>query len=148
MTRRWLVSGLLCALGASTGAGAVAAPGETEQAVLAAQDRRIAATIAADLAALEAMMTEDLTYTHSNAATESRAEFLGGLRSGKYRYKSAAFDERRVRLFGDAAAITGTCRIQVVSDGRDVDVKLRFTELYARKNGSWKMALWQSTRVP
>ena len=59
------------------------------------------------------------------------------------------FDDRRVRLHGDATAIvSGTCRVQVTSSGRDLDLRLRFTELYVKQAGAWKMALWQSTRVP
>lgn len=148
MTRRTLAAGLACALGALGTSGAVAAAGEAEQAVLAAQDRRVAATIAADLAALEAVTAAELTYTHSNAVVESRAEFFEGLRSGKYRYKSVAFDERSVRVLGDAAVISGACRVQVAAEGRDIDVRLRFTEVYAKEAGAWKMLLWQSTRVP
>jgi uncharacterized protein (TIGR02246 family) len=145
MTKRWLVAGVLVALAA----GASASAGEVEQAVLAAHDKRIAATLAADLALLGGMMTDDLTYTHSNAVVETRADFLDGLKTGKYRYKAMTFDERRVRLHGDATAIvSGTCRVQVTTGGRDVDVKLRFTELYVKQGGAWKMALWQSTRVP
>ena len=147
MTRRWLVSGMLVALGA--GAGAALRPAEVEQAVLAAQDKRIALTVAGDLAGLGAAMTDDLTWTHSNANVETKAEFLEAIRSGKYRYKSMTFDDRRVRLHGDATAIvSGTCRVQVTSGGRDLDIKLRFTELYVKQAGAWKMALWQSTRVP
>lgn len=145
MTRRWLVSGLLLALGASSGALA----GEVEQAVLAAQDKRIALTIAGDLAGLGAAMSDDLTYTHSNAKVETRAEFLEAIRSGKSRYKSMTFDDRRVRVLGDSTAIvSGTCRVQVTSGGNDLDIRLRFTELYVKQAGAWKMALWQSTRVP
>ncbi len=144
MTRRNLAIWLLCAVGAST----TAAAGGEEQAVLAAQDKRVAATIAADLKALEAVTTADMTYTHSSAVVESRAEFLEGLRSGKYRYKSVAFDERRVRVLGEAAVIAGACRVLVAAEGRDLDVRLRFTEVYAKQAGAWKMLLWQSTRVP
>ena len=147
MTRRWLVSGMLVALNA--GAGARASAGEAEQAVLAAQDKRIAATVAADVAQLGGMMTDDLSYTHSNAVVETRADFLDGLKTGKYRYRSTSFDERGVRLHGDATAIvSGTCRVQGTTGGRDFEVKLRFTELYVKQGGAWKMALWQSTRVP
>jgi ketosteroid isomerase-like protein len=145
MTRRCLVAGLLVALGASSGAQA----GEVEEAVLAAQEKRIALTVASDLAGLGAAMTDDLTWTHSNANVETKAEFLEALRSGKYDYKSMTFDDRRVRLHGDATAIvSGTTRVQVTSSGRDLDIKLRFTELYVKQGGAWKMALWQSTRVP
>jgi hypothetical protein len=133
----------------NVGSGASASAGEAEQAVLAAQDKRIALTVAGDLAGLGAAMTDDLSYTHSNAVVETRADFLDGLKTGKYRYRSMSFDERGVRLYGDATAIvSGTCRVQVTSGGRDLEVKLRFTELYVKQAGAWKMALWQSTRVP
>jgi ketosteroid isomerase-like protein len=144
MTRRWLVSGALLTLLA----GARASAGEAEQAVLAAQDKRVAATLAADVAALDGMMTADLTYTHSSSVSDSKAEFLDALRTGKYRYKSTRFDERRVRLYGDAAVVSGVCRIEVTSSGRELDIRLRFTELYVKQAGAWKMALWQSTRIP
>ena len=145
MTRRWMVSGLLLSLCACSRAWA----GEAEQAVLAAQDKRIALTVAGDLAGLGTAMSDDLTWTHSNANVETKAEFLEAIRSGKYRYKSMTFDDRRVRLHGDATAIvSGTCRVQVTSGGRDIDIRLRFTELYVKSGSTWKMALWQSTCVP
>jgi ketosteroid isomerase-like protein len=140
-----MAAGLLLALCA----GANASAGELEQAVIAAQDRRVALTIAGDVAGLGAAMSDDLSWTHSNAVVETKAEFLEAIRSGKYRYKSMTFDERRVRPHGDATAIvSGTCRVQVTSGGRELDVRLRFTELYVKQASAWKLALWQSTRVP
>lgn len=145
MTRRGMAASLLLALCA----GANASAGELEQAVIAAQDRRVALTIAGDVAGLGAAMSDDLSWTHSNAVVETKAEFLEAIRSGKYRYKSMTFDERRVRLHGEATAIvSGSCRVQVTSGGRDIDIRLRFTELYVKQADAWKLALWQSTRVP
>lgn len=142
MTRGGLLTCVIATLAAS------AAAGEVEQAVIAAQDARVAATIAADVAKLGAIVAEDMSYTHSNAVVESRADFLEGLRSGHYDYHAVSFEERRVRSFGDGAAVTGTCLVRVSVGGRAIEVRLRFTELYVKRDGAWKMALWQSTRVP
>lgn len=148
MTRRRVLASLLLSLAAAN-AAAAAPLGADEQRVLAAQDRRIALLVAGDVPGLAAAMSDDLTWTHSNAVVETKAEFLEAIRSGKYRYKSMTFDDRRVRLHGGSTAIvSGTCRVQVTTGGRDIDVKLRFTELYVEQAGAWKMALWQSTRVP
>jgi ketosteroid isomerase-like protein len=143
ITRR---TAALVLAGLAAGAGARATAEDAP--VLDAQDRRLALTVAADIPALSAMMTDDLTYTHANAVVESKAEFLDALRTGRYRYRSTTFEDRRVRLHGEAAIVSGTCRVRVVAGGNDVDVRLRFTELYVREGGAWKMALWQSTRVP
>ena len=126
---------------------AVARAADVEQAVLAAHDRRIAATIAGDLATLSAMMTDDLTYTHSSGALESKAEFLDALKSGKYVYREIT-PRRRVRVHGDAAIVSGPCHVVIEPGGKRTEIDLYFTELYVKEGGQWRMALWQSTRLP
>jgi uncharacterized protein (TIGR02246 family) len=121
---------------------------EVEEAVLAAQDGRIAATVAADLAALAALMTDDLTYTHSSALTETKAEFLDGLKSGKYVYREISAPGRKVRVHGDAAVVSGPCHVVIEPGGKRTEIDLYFTELYVKEGGRWRMALWHSTRLP
>ena len=86
---------------------ALALAADAPQAVLAAHDARIAATIKGDVAALGAMMTDDLSYTHSSGVTETKAEFLEGLKSGKYLYRAIDAPKRRVRVHGDSALVSG-----------------------------------------
>ena len=70
-TRRWALAVLGTAVAWGWGVGTAWAGDEA--AVLAAHDKRIALTIAGDLAGLAAMMTDDLTYTHSSGVEESKA---------------------------------------------------------------------------
>ena len=107
-----------------------------------------AATIAADLAGLGEMMTDDMTYTHSSGATETKAEFLDGLRTGKYVYRAIEPKERRIRVHGDAAVVSGPCHIVIEPGGQRTEIDLYFTEVYVKEGGRWKMALWQSTKLP
>jgi ketosteroid isomerase-like protein len=148
MSERSWTAAAAVALGAALAGPWGAVAGEGEDAVLAAQDRRFAATVAADTSALSALTTEDMTYTHSSAKVDTRADFLESLESGRVRYVSIAPEERRVRHYGDAAVVSGTCHVEVDVSGQRVALRLRFTELYVRRGGEWKMALWHSTRVP
>ncbi len=129
-------------------APAHAAGADARQAVLAAQDTRFAATIRGDVEALAAMMTDDLTYTHSSGVTDSKAEFLEGLKNGKYVYRAIEAKDRRVRVHGDAAVVSGPCHIVIEPGGKRTEIDLYFTELYVREGGAWRMALWHSTRLP
>ena len=157
-TRRWalavLGASLAVGLGTPAGAGDVEPPPDgkpilaEEQAVLAAHDKRIAATVAGDFAALAAMMTDDLTYTHSSGVEESKAELLEALKNGKYVYREIAPRRRRVRVHGDAAVVSGPCHVVIEPGGKRTEIDLYFTELYVKEGGAWKMALWQSTRLP
>jgi uncharacterized protein (TIGR02246 family) len=146
-TRRWRLAVLGTSLVIGSSAGAARA-GDVEQAVAAAHDRRMAATIAADLTGLAAMMTDDLTYTHSSGVTETRAEFLAALKSGKYVYREIAPRDRRIRVHGDAAIVSGPCHVVIEPGGKRTEIDLYFTELYVKESGQWRMALWQSTRLP
>ncbi|HUL77452.1 MAG TPA: nuclear transport factor 2 family protein [Vicinamibacteria bacterium] len=143
---RWAVA-ILATFAAVAGRGTALA-GDVEQAVLAAQDRRIAATVAGDITSLGALMTDDLTYTHSSGVVESKAEFLDGLKSGKYSYREITPRGRRTRVHGDAAVVSGPCHIVIEPGGRRTEIDLTFTELYVREGGQWRMALWHSTRLP
>jgi len=44
--------------------------------------------------------------------------------------------------------LTGNCRISVNSGGNAMSFGVRFTDVYARRNGKWQMVTWQSTRTP
>ena len=96
-------------------AATASAADATEQAVLAAHEKRRAATVAGDAAAVGSMMTDDLTFTHANAVVETKAEFLDALKTGRYQYKSLTDEERGVRVHGDAGIVSGTCRIVVTA---------------------------------
>jgi ketosteroid isomerase-like protein len=143
-TRGWMVA----VLGACVVAGGSARAADLEQAVAAAHDRRIAATVAVDIAGLGTMMTDDMTYTHSSGATETKAEFLGALASGKYVYREIVPRDRRIRIHGDAAIVSGPCHVVIEPAGKRTEIDLYFTELYVKEGGQWRMALWHSTRLP
>jgi ketosteroid isomerase-like protein len=146
-TKRWILAGLGACVAVGGSAVAAGAAG-VEQAVAAAHDRRIAATIAADLAGLGAMMADDMTYTHSNGVTETKAEFLDGLKTGRYLYREIVPRDRRIRVHGDAAVVSGPCHVVIEPGGKRTELDLYFTELYVKQGGQWRMALWQATRLP
>lgn len=92
-------------------------------------------------------MTADLTFTHANGVEESKAEFLGALRSGRLQYRLITDEERRVRVHGDAAVVSGTCRLVVTASGAPIDIRVRFPELWTREGGPWRMVLRHAAAV-
>ncbi|MCC6238429.1 MAG: nuclear transport factor 2 family protein [Dehalococcoidia bacterium] len=120
---------------------------QVQQEVLAAQRARFDATIAKDQAALERLMAEDLTYVHTSAKLESRAENVGAvLATGAY--KSFDLAHLLVRVEGDTAIITGTADITFARPDGDTMLPIRFTDVWARRDGAWREIAWQSTRRP
>lgn len=129
-----------------------AAADDARQEVLAADARRFAAMVQGDLAALDRLLADDLTYTHSTGQLETKAQFLESLRSGTLRYLSAKPSDQAVRLYGDMAVVTGRAEMKASSQGQDLVLTMRFTEVWvksggANSGGAWKLAAWQSTRI-
>ena len=119
---------------------------ETE--VLRADDRRFAAMQKGDWAGLEAVLADDLTYVHSTARLESKAEHVGNLKAGKPHYRGIAPRERRVRVQGDVGVVNGVSAMHVENAGKEQRFTVRYLAVYARSGDAWRMIAWQSTRVP
>jgi ketosteroid isomerase-like protein len=124
------------------------AAANSEKEVLAAHERRLAATLAGDAAALDSMMTDDLTFMHPDATVETKAQFIEAVRSKRYQYRSLTDEARQIRVHDKTGIVSGVSRIVLTVGGQEVDVRVAFTELWVKKGKSWKMALWQATEVP
>lgn len=114
----------------------------------ALDDRRAAATVAKDRAALEALLADDLRYVHSSATDEDKATFVGRACTGWYDYRALTPIRREWRVWGDTALCNGDVRIQVVVKGAEKDFKSRYLQVWRRDASGWRMASWQSTPMP
>ena len=123
-------------------------PDQTEADVLSADDRRFEAMRKADWPALEAVLADDLTYVHSTARLESKAEHVANLRAGKPHYRGAAPRDRRVRVHGGVGVVNGVSEMQVENGGVEQRFTVRYLAVYAKAGEHWRMIAWQSTRQP
>jgi len=119
----------------------------SEKEILALEDKRFAAMVG-DLNALEAMLHDDLLYTHSSGLTDTKASWLASMRSGKTKYKSGVWSERKVRFAGDTALVTGRAQLEAEVNGQPRTLKLVFLNAWTKTPKGWKFIAWQSTPQP
>jgi hypothetical protein len=120
-----------------------------DSAVRVTEHGRFHAMTNVDLRALDTLLAEELTYTHTTGEVDSKASLLDALRAGRLVYDSISPADVRVRVYGGSAAVvTGTARVQVRANGAVRRLGLRFTEVYVRRAGRWELVVWQSTRLP
>jgi len=118
------------------------------QLVIDLDKKRMDAMARKDLAALDALISEDLVYTHSTARLDTKQSLIGNMESGSTVYTAVEPSDVKAQDLGDAVVLTGSCRISVMSQGRPNSFSVRFTDVYANKGGQWQMVTWQSTRLP
>ena len=118
------------------------------QEIIALDKRRMEAMCRQDVATLEAVLADDLVYTHSSARLDTKRSLIDGMASGTAVYSSIEPSDVKAQDFGDTVVLTGAARIQVTANGKPLNFGVRFTDVYVNKNGQWQMVAWQSTRVP
>jgi ketosteroid isomerase-like protein len=120
----------------------------TDKEILDLGDRRYKAMTSKDWPALEALLHPELIYTHSSGLADTRASWLESMKSGKTQYKSARCAERKVRMLGDVALVTGKADFEAEVGGQARSMKLMFLEAWAKTPQGWKFVAWQSTPRP
>jgi len=126
----------------------VAEPVGVEADVLRADAGRFEAMVRADWAALDGALAEDLTYVHSTARLESKAEHVANLRAGKPHYRGIAPRDRRARVHGGVGVVNGVSEMHVERDGKEQHFTVRYLAVYAKAGEHWRLIAWQSTRQP
>jgi ketosteroid isomerase-like protein len=105
------------------------------------------ATMHADLAALNTILSDDLTYTHSSGETQTKAEFIASIRSKELQYHSIEFESAEARSYGNTAIISSHVRVQVTASGHDLSVHACFLHVWIKKNDHWQLVAHQATKL-
>ena len=118
------------------------------QTVIDLDKQRMDAMAKKDIAALNALISDNLVYTHSTARLDTKQSLIGNMESGSTVYTSVVPSNVKAQDLGDTVVLTGECKISVKSGGKANSFGVRFTDVYANKAGKWQMVTWQSTRTP
>jgi ketosteroid isomerase-like protein len=90
-----------------------------------------------DAAALKAMLADDWRVTTPDG-THDKASTLAGIKAGTLKYLVMDKSKLEVRVYGDAAVVTGTIRAKIAVDGREQTSTDLFTEVFVKKGGKWQ----------
>ena len=112
------------------------------------ESTRFDAMVRNDLVLLAQLLTDDLTYVHSNGDIESKSALLATLRERRLVYDSIIPSDVAVRIEGTSAIVTGRARLYIRSDGEIRPLTVRFTDVYVQRAGRWRTVVWQSTVIP
>lgn len=120
-----------------------------ERQVLAANRVWADAMVRGDAAALERLFHDELIVTSGNGSVRGKAgELKDAGPSPDIKTYFFNTEDVRVRVYDSAAVVTGHARWRINYKGRDADHERRYTCVYVREKGRWRMAALQVTRLP
>jgi len=129
----WLVAGIVGTVGAGQG---------TDDAeMIRSMEQQIAkAWVDRDRSTIDAILAPEWSVTDASGRVLTKEQvLLETLGSTERRIDAMAIDDVRVRLFGDAAVATGRTRAAGSYRGASSSVVLRFTDVFVRHDGRWRV---------
>jgi ketosteroid isomerase-like protein len=112
------------------------------------EDRRYAAMVAADLDALDELLSDDVLYTHSNASVDSKASYLELVRTGTLVYHSLEHTTEAVVSRPGVAIVSGTMSGSIHMKGVAKTLDSRVAAVWVAEDGRWRLLAFQPTPIP
>jgi len=120
-----------------------------QKAVMATLETMAKATIAKDVATLDKIYGDDVTYAHSSALTETKAQVLKNVQ-GPSVAEFMKFSDTTIRIYGDVAVAKGVVDFRNGPPGKMLDNHLNILWVMVRRPQGphgWQIVARQTTRI-
>jgi Domain of unknown function (DUF4440) len=121
------------------------ADADLSKTILALETQRVAAMVNKDMATLDRLLADDLSYTHSGGTTDTKASFMTLIKE-RGRYLGVDYSNTQVVPWGgNTVVVRGRAQIRLEGTA---GYPVLFVDVWALRNGAWQMVAWQATRLP
>jgi uncharacterized protein (TIGR02246 family) len=120
---------------------------KTKEEIRALETARNEAIVHGDAAALERMTSDDYTFITLRGELRTKAQIVKGFSTGAFKYASREISDLNIRVYGNAAVVTGRSSQKGTENGKDYSGDYRFTRVYVKENGQWLTVALQTTLI-
>jgi Domain of unknown function (DUF4440) len=119
----------------------------TEQEVMRLADAWATAELRGDTTFLESTLAVDFIGIGPLGFMLTRQEWLARHTSGDLKYESFSLDEVKVRMYNDAAILTGRQVQNAAYRGNSIQGQFRTTLVFVQQQGQWRLASLQLSTI-
>jgi hypothetical protein len=103
------------------------------------------AEVSKDAAALNQLLGDSFSYVDYDGTLMNKKEFLDSTLHNSVEQEQINNDGMAVRVYGNAAVVTGVYRDKGIDKGKAFSRRGRFTDTWIYQNGAWQCVASQST---
>ena len=131
------------------GATAAHAVSADEETVAKRLEAFRAAQFAHDAKGLEALCSNELSYSHSDAHVEDKATFVKNASTDKTKFLSLEYKDPWIRVVGDTAIVRfhWVAESETIADGKKSATNLHILMIWQKQAGDWKLLARASTKL-
>jgi ketosteroid isomerase-like protein len=122
---------------------------DAEQMILRLEKEGREATLKNDMEANDRLLADNWININPDGSVTTKARLMELLKTSPFKIMSIENDDVMVRVYGDAAVVTGRSTSKRAGQGADETVtrQVRFTRVYARRQGRWQVVSAQNTLI-
>ena len=106
------------------------------------------AMLSADKTQLENVALPSLTYGHSSAVIENKAEFVDAIVSGRSGFITLEFQDQSIVTEGDTAIVRHVFSADTNNSGQKGKVKIGVMLVFKKAGEDWKLLARQAFKLP
>jgi ketosteroid isomerase-like protein len=114
-----------------------AAPAPADKDVAQAVDHLTQAMLHKDIAQLQALTANNLTYGHSSGKIQNKQEFIADIETGRSGFKTLEMQKQTITLDGDTALVRNHFSAQAVNSGVEVPTEIENFQIWQKQKGKW-----------
>jgi len=118
-----------------------------EEAVIKLENSWNEALVKRDMGTLGRIFTDDYIFTDPDGMMLTKSQVLGMLKSGEDVVTSAVSTDMKVRVYGNAAVVTGRYTAKEQLKGKDISGTYAFTDTWVKWSGSWRCVATHGSRL-
>jgi hypothetical protein len=148
LSRRHLAAAGALALAAPALVRSAQAESADEAAVKKFVEELRTALIKQDKAKLESLTAAQLSYSHSDARLQNKAEFIDGVMTRKGTLKSLEWPDLTVQIVGNNGVVRHLWVSESELDGKVTNTKIGVMQVWQKQDGGWKLLARASWKLP
>jgi len=118
-----------------------------EQELIKLEEEWANAWVKMDYAFFDRIEADDYTWTAPWGEVWTKARDLALLKSGDSVITSWVLSDMKVRVYGDAAVVTGRATVKEMYKGKDVSDQYQWTDTWVKRAGQWKCVAGHSSVI-
>lgn len=112
--------------------------------IAAAESQRCLAMLHNDLKTLDALLDDELRFSHATGAVDSKGAYLAKIKAGHIVYRWIDWSEQTFTILTDAVVLSGRMKSVVAVEDKEKELDNRVLAVW-RFAGSWRLLAFQST---
>jgi ketosteroid isomerase-like protein len=130
-----------------TGVEQTAKGGLVDRQIMQLEKQVRESALKSEVSFVEANYADNYVGVGGTGSAMSKSETIEARKNGELKYQSIEPSDQRVRVYGNTAIVNGVAALKGSFKGNDISGTYRFSRVYVKQGGKWKVVNFQATKV-